>query len=64
MVVSLCRPVPYGMDLSTDPERTGVAAFERLSTLDRLVRGEQVVVVSDVATGHGSIGTIQVRTVD
>ncbi len=56
--------VPFKMRLSSDPEKTVVAAFERLRKHDRLVSGDAIVVVSDVATSHGSVNAIQVRTVE
>ena len=56
--------VPFGLELSSDPEKTVAAAFERLRAHDRLVPGDPVVVVSDVATGHGNVNAIQVRTAD
>jgi pyruvate kinase len=56
--------VPFKMRLSNDPEKTVVAAFERLRKHDRLVSGDAIVVVSDVATSHGSVNAIQVRSVE
>ena len=56
--------VPFRMELSSDPEKTIVAAFERLRTHDRLVPGDPIVVVSDVATSHGGVSAIQVRIVE
>ena len=56
--------VPFEMELSTEPDETVVAAFERLRYHNRLVSGDQIVVVSDVATVHGNVSAIQVRTVD
>jgi pyruvate kinase len=56
--------VPFRMELSSDPEKTIVAAFQKLRKHDRLVSGDPIVVVSDVATSHGSVSAIQVRTVE
>jgi len=56
--------VPFEMALSDEPEQTVVDAFQRLRTHDRLVPGDSIVVVSDVATSHGDVTAIQVRTVD
>ncbi len=55
--------VPFQMELSDDPEQTIVDAFERLQRHDRLVAGDPIVVVSDVATRHGDVTAIQVRQV-
>ena len=56
--------VPFEMELSEEPDETVVAAFEPLRHHNRLVSGDQIVVVSDVATVHGNVSAIQVRTVD
>ncbi len=56
--------VPFEMALSGEPEQTVVDAFQRLRTHNRLVPGDPIVVVSDVATSHGDVTAIQVRTVD
>jgi pyruvate kinase len=56
--------VPFKMALSNDPEKTVVAAFERLRKHNRLVPGDAIVVVSDVPTSHGSVSAIQVRTIE
>ncbi len=56
--------VPFKMELSDEPEQTVVDAFERLKRHNRLVPGEPIVVVSDVATSHGDVSAIQVRSVD
>jgi pyruvate kinase len=54
--------VPFKMDFSSDPEKTVVAAFERLRQRNRVLPGDHVVVVSDVAAGHETVSAIQVRT--
>ena len=60
----LCHSVvPFRMDLSDTPDETLAAAFQRLRSHDRLVPGDPVVVVSDVATRDGKVTAIQVRTV-
>ncbi len=56
--------VPFEMELSEEPEQTVVDAFARLRTHNRLVPGDQIVVVSDVATTHGDVSAIQIRHVD
>ena len=53
--------VPFKMDFSSDPEKTVVAAFERLRQRNRLMPGDQVVVVSDVAAGDQTFTAVQVR---
>lgn len=53
--------VPFKMDFSSDPERTIVAAFERLRSRDRVRPGDPIVVVSDVKAGHETVSAIQVR---
>ena len=53
--------VPFKMDFSSDPERTIVAAFERLRSRSRVLPGDPIVVVSDVRAGHESVTSIQVR---
>ncbi len=55
--------VPFEMALSDEPEHTVVDAFARLRAHDRLVPGDAIVVVSDVATSRGDVTAIQVRTV-
>ena len=54
--------VPFMIDVSGDPEETVVRALERLEKHDRLVSGEPVVIVANVATSHGYVNAIQVRT--
>ncbi len=54
--------VPFVMDLSSDPEKTVRAALERLRQRNRVLAGDQVVVVSDVAGAGAGITSIQVRT--
>jgi pyruvate kinase len=53
--------VPFKMDFSSDPEKTVVAAFERLRTRNRIVPGDPVVIVSDVAAGEQTVTAVQVR---
>lgn len=53
--------VPFKMDFSSDPERTIVAAFERLRRRNRVTPGDPIVVVSDVRAGHETVSSIQVR---
>ncbi|HEX7481606.1 MAG TPA: pyruvate kinase [Polyangiales bacterium] len=53
--------VPFKMDFSNDPEKTLVAAFERLRKRSRVLPGDQVVVVSDVVAGDDRVAAIQVR---
>ncbi len=54
--------VPFITDFSRDPEKTVQTAFERLRRNNRVLPGDPVVVVSDVAAGAGTVTTIQVRT--
>lgn len=54
--------VPFLVDFSKDPEKTVRTAFERLRKRSRVLPGDPVVVVSDVAAGAGMVTTIQVRT--
>ncbi|MDD9940413.1 MAG: pyruvate kinase [Myxococcales bacterium] len=53
--------VPFKMDFSSDPERTIVAAFERLRHRNRVLPGDRIVVVSDVRAGKETVSSIQVR---
>ena len=53
--------VPFKMDFSSDPEKTLVAAFDRLKQRNRVMPGDPVVVVSDVAAGHQNVTAVQVR---
>ncbi|MFI5306950.1 MAG: pyruvate kinase [Polyangiales bacterium] len=53
--------VPFKMDFSSDPEKTIVAAFERLRQRNRVLAGDPVVVISDVAAGHENVTAVQVR---
>lgn len=53
--------VPFKMDFSSDPEKTVIAAFERLRKRARVLPGDQVVVVSDVVAGDDRVAAIQVR---
>jgi pyruvate kinase len=55
--------VPFRMNLSKDPEKTIHAALDKLRERGLVGPGNQVVVVSDVATTSGDLVTsIQVRT--
>jgi pyruvate kinase len=56
--------VPFKMDFSSDPEKTIIAALDRLRKRSRVVPGDQVVVVSDVAAGASRVSALQVRVVD
>ncbi len=53
--------VPYRMNFSSDPEKTIKSAFARLRKHNRVLPGEPIVVVSDVATGGESVSSVQVR---
>jgi len=53
--------VPYILDFSSDPEKTIRQAFERLRERNRVLPGDPIVVVSDVAAGDEKITSIQVR---
>jgi pyruvate kinase len=53
--------VPFKMDFSSDPEKTLVAAFDRLRVRNRVLPGDPVVVVSDVAAGQQNVTAVQVR---
>jgi pyruvate kinase len=53
--------VPFKLDFSSDPEKTIRSAFEKLRTRNRVVAGDPVVVVSDVAAGEDSVSSVQVR---
>ena len=52
------------IDVSGDPDQTVVRALDRLRKHDRLVSGEPVVIVANVATSHGYVNAIQVRTME
>ncbi|MFW6052091.1 MAG: pyruvate kinase [Myxococcota bacterium] len=57
--------VPFRMQLSKDPEKTIQAALDKLRERELVGAGDQVVVLSDVATASGDLVTsIQVRTFD
>ena len=56
--------VPFIIDVSGDPEETVVGALDRLRAHDRLVSGEPVVIVANVATSGGYVNAIQVRTME
>ncbi len=56
--------VPFMIDVSGDPDQTVVRALDRLKKHDRLVSGEPVVIVANVATTHGYVNAIQVRTME
>ena len=47
--------VPFKMDFSSDPEKTVLAAFERLRERNRVLPGDPIVVVSDVAAGQETV---------
>ncbi len=53
--------VPFVTDFSSDPEKTIRVAFEKLRTRNRVLPGDPVVVISDVAAGDQRITSIQVR---
>jgi pyruvate kinase len=53
--------VPFKMDFSNEPEKTIRAAFERLRQRNRVLPGDPIVVVSDVAAGGESVSSVQVR---
>jgi pyruvate kinase len=53
--------VPFKMDFSSDPEKTIRSAFERLRQRNRVLPGDPIVVVSDIAAGGESVTSIQVR---
>lgn len=56
--------VPFRMNFSSDPEKTIRAAFARLRRNNRVLAGDPIVVVSDVAGGDSSIASVQVRVFD
>ncbi|MDH5671806.1 MAG: pyruvate kinase [Myxococcales bacterium] len=56
--------VPFKMDFSSDPDKTVVAAFERLRQRNRVLPGDPIVVVSDIKAGHEAVSAIQVRVFD
>ncbi|HMI94840.1 MAG TPA: pyruvate kinase [Polyangiales bacterium] len=56
--------VPFKMDFSSDPEKTLVAAFDRLRARNRVLPGDPVVIVSDVAAGRQNVTAVQVRIVE
>jgi pyruvate kinase len=53
--------VPFKMDFSSDPEKTVIAALERLRKRSRVFAGDQIVIVSDVIAGDQRYASIQVR---
>jgi pyruvate kinase len=53
--------VPFKMDFSSDPEKTIMAGFERLRQRNRVLPGDPIVVISDVAAGHQTVTAVQVR---
>jgi pyruvate kinase len=56
--------VPFVIDFSeSDPEKTIQTAFARLRRNNRIVSGDQVVVVSDAAAGDERVPSIQVRRI-
>jgi len=54
--------VPFKMDFSSDPEKTVEAAFERLRQRNRVLPGDPIVVVSDIAARGEHVTAVQVRT--
>ena len=54
--------VPFVIDHSQDPEKTIQTAFLKLRQRNRVLPGDEIVVVSDVATKTGGIRSVQVRT--
>ncbi|MCB1325184.1 MAG: pyruvate kinase [Spirochaetales bacterium] len=56
--------VPFMLDFSKDPEKTIRMAFRKLRQRNRVLIGDQIVVVSDVAAGGEHITSIQVRVFD
>jgi len=53
--------VPFLMDFSSDPEKTIRSAFEKLRHRNRVLPGDPIVIVSDIAAGDERITAIQVR---
>jgi pyruvate kinase len=53
--------VPFKMDFSSDPEKTVLAALERLRQRNRVLPGDAIVVISDVAAGDQTVTAVQVR---
>ncbi|MCB1167456.1 MAG: pyruvate kinase [Leptospiraceae bacterium] len=53
--------VPFLMDFSSDPEKTIQSALEKLRKRNRVLPGDPVVIVSDVAAGAERVTSIQVR---
>ncbi|HBS07114.1 MAG TPA: pyruvate kinase [Leptospiraceae bacterium] len=53
--------VPFLMDFSSDPEKTIQSALEKLRQRNRVMAGDPVVIVSDVAAGNERVTSIQVR---
>ena len=53
--------VPFRMNFSSDPEKTIRAAFARLRRNNRVLPGDSIVVISDVAAGGGAVTSVQVR---
>jgi pyruvate kinase len=56
--------VPFKMDFSSDPEKTVIAALDRLRKRSRVLPGDQIVIVSDVVAGDQRLASIQVRVFD
>jgi pyruvate kinase len=56
--------VPFKMDFSSDPEKTILAALDRLKKRSRVMAGDQIVVVSDVAAGDTRVSALQIRRFD
>jgi pyruvate kinase len=53
--------VPFKMDFSSEPEKTVLAALDRLRKRSRALPGDQIVIVSDVQAGEHRFASIQVR---
>ena len=49
------------LNFSSDPEKTIQSALERLRQRNRVMPGDPVVIVSDVAAGMERVTSIQVR---
>ena len=53
--------MPVLMDFSSEPEKTIQSALEKLRQRNRVMAGDPVVIVSDVAAGNERVTSIQVR---
>jgi pyruvate kinase len=56
--------VPFVTELHSDPEQTVQQALQRLRDRNRLLGGDQVVIVSDIMASQDRVTTIQVRHFD